>query len=201
MCVFLFFLVPADRFSFLSRYIGPPSRWQTRGGRVLRVSRAPAAPFFRSLNARRTPVRFFFFFFSFADRHPFVTRCPSPRRPRSRPHCVAFAFSRRPSSRVALATSPPSRRPIASPLVMHRRVALALAMSPPSRRPVASPCRVAMSCHPSSRVAMSRRPSSRVATRRPRPRRAQAARLLTGFGSAAEMEGCEWVGWKCGCRQ
>jgi hypothetical protein len=40
-----------------------------------------------------------------------------------------------------------------------------------------------------------------IATHRPRPRCAQAARLLTGFGSAAEMEGCEWVGWKCRCRQ
>ena len=117
----------------------------------------------------------------------------------------------------SLLLTPPSR-------VDLRRVALVLALiASPSpfrvapRRPVAT-CRPS-SCRPSPRIApryvspSSRRPSLRVAlvasplvmcrpiaTRRPR-RVAQAAHLLTDLVSAAEMEGCEWVGWKCGCRQ
>jgi hypothetical protein len=135
------------------------------------------------------PVRFsfLFFFFSFADHHPFVTRRPIATR-RPRPHRVVFALSRRPRHvssasvaspcRVALATSPPSRRPVASPrIIPSPRVTLrrvALAMSPPSRRP--------------------------IATRRPPPRHVAQAARLTGLGSATEMEGCEWVGWKCEIR-
>jgi hypothetical protein len=137
-------------------------------------------------NMRRTPG---FFFFSFADHHPFVT--PSPR---VAPHRIALTLAcirprllHRPSSCVAFVASP-------SPYHLCRITSV---MSPcciaPSlhatmvRRP--SSC-VAMLHRPSSHVAMSHCPSSCIAmSHRPCPCRvAQAACLLTGLGSAAEVE-------------
>jgi hypothetical protein len=136
-----FFLIPADLFSFLSRYIGPPSCWQTRKGVVLRFSRAPAAPFRSPTRGARRFVFFFFLSFSFCS----LTATPLSCRPSSRcPRPRLFAL---PSSCL-----PRHVTSVASPLVMHH---------PSSRHPchdtsVVSPCRVTpchvlpspSSCHP-----------------------------------------------------
>jgi hypothetical protein len=114
VCFLSFFLLFPLMFLFSQQVHGTPSRWQTRGGAVLRFSRVPAAPFSRSRT--RGARRFVSFSFSlhsltapshihmlsyslpltstcfptrsFIARRPFVTR---------RPHHVALVMSR-PSS-------------------------------------------------------------------------------------------------------
>ena len=128
-CAFLFlFLFPSFLLtsSPLYRYRGPPSRWQTARGVITLLF--------------TTLVRFFFLFFSIADR-PFTPTCTRPPTPSSR---VAFTASplpcrlRHASRRVALAAprltrhaSPLSCRPLATrlPFATHR-------VAPPSRAPL-----------------------------------------------------------------
>ena len=138
------FSLPADWFSSFSRYMGPASRWQTRGRVVLHFSRAPAVPF----RSRMRGVRRFVFSFSF----PFhsLTALPSCSPPSSRFTFVASPPLCHSLSRIALSRCP--RLCHVSPC----RVAHAFATCHPVALHAPSP-RVA-SCHvshpPSLRVAL-----------------------------------------------
>ena len=143
----------------------------TRGGCPPFFTRACRA-LLPLVNARHTPVCFFFFFFSFADHHPFITcrpiatRCPSSCCPR--PRLFMSPLITCCLCRAALATSSPPRCPVMLPLVTHCHAVLPLVTC----RPIATHC----------------------------PHRvAQAVHLLTDLGSVAEMEGvnknrcnCKW---------
>ena len=106
--------------------------------------------------------------------------------------------------RTALATSP-----CRIALITCCLCCTALAMSPPSHRPVVSPSshvaprhvspltHITLHCVTLAMLPLSRRP---IATCRPPPHHVAQAARLTGLGSVTEMEGCEWVGWKCESR-
>jgi hypothetical protein len=143
----------------LSRYMGPPSRWQMREGGCPPFfhGSAPAAPFCsRTRSGLPQPLGSFFFSFplSFADRFFLFHSHPLPLAP---------------SSRVALVASPPCH---ASPL--RRTLPLITPLSHPpitTRRPFAMRClrpRCAAPRHasPLSRHAFVTRRPSRVASPR-----------------------------------
>ena len=207
-CAFFFsFLIPADCFSSPSRCVGPPSRWQTRGGLSSVFYARPPCP--SSAHEPEAHAGSFFFFFSFHSltastcspthsfiaRRPFATRCP---------HRFAFAFAVSPSSCVALRRVSFAALPCGvSFAALPCRVSFA-----------ALPCRVAPSPRVAPRLASPslRRPWSRlplpVALSRVAPspspswlRASSKCPRICGGNGGDRVRGGGGVGWMCECRQ